>query len=46
MLKSGVQKDPLERDAFVFLIFLQKKSKKQTHLSPPRPLVARKSSNF
>jgi hypothetical protein len=33
MLKSGVQKDPLERDAFVFLIFLQKKSKKQTHLS-------------
>jgi hypothetical protein len=35
MLKSGVKKDPLERDDFVFFDFLQKKSKKtKSSLSP------------
>jgi hypothetical protein len=36
-----LEKKPSERDAFDFLIFLQKKSKNQKHLSPPRPFSSR-----
>jgi hypothetical protein len=34
-------KKPSERDAFDILIFLQKKSKYQKHLSPPHPFSSR-----
>jgi hypothetical protein len=44
MLKSGVEKDLLERDVFVFFDFFAKKIKKNKHISLRRSLSWRENA--